>query len=524
MRRQAIVGTFLFLIFIPLVATRIEAEEKLAPAPRLRPSGIDGILMIGGGEMSDAVRDRFVQLAGGEKARLVLLLHGDEVEKRLPSWKARKPASALLLEVRSRKMADDAELLKPLREATGVWLEGAAYPGTALETALRATLKRGGIVGGTAALSRRMLSGTAMKTAHGFDLLPGTAIAPNFKDEDKERLLEVLNKTPGLVGLGIGDGAALIVKGREMRVRGKGTVSVCLAACPTRPTRTVELKAGGVSDFTMWRRAALARSGSAFPPALAPVPEVPHGALVIVGGGGMPAPVVRKFIELAGGADAPIVVLPTAQPDPLPARYGETTMFERAGAKNVQVLPGRNLKDVEDPHNLAALKKAKGIWFGGGRQWRFMDAYEGTKAEPLIRAVLRRGGVIGGSSAGASIQADYLARGSPLNNTDMMCEGYERGLGFLPGVAVDQHFARRNRFPDMTALMKTYPQLLGIGIDEATALVVQGHVGEVMGRGKAYFYDRRKPIPKAAPDYQAVEAGSRYDLKARKVLPAEKAK
>jgi cyanophycinase len=199
-------------------------------------------------------------------------------------------------------------------------------------------------------------------------------------------------------------------------------------------------------------------------------------------------------------------------------------MFEKAGAKNVRLLPGRELKDVEDPRNLEILRKAKGIWFGGGRQWRFLDAYEGTKAEPLIRDVLRRGGVIGGSSAGASIQADYLVRGSPLGNTEMMCEGYERGLGFLPGVAVDQHFTRRKRFADMTALVKTYPQLLGIGIDESTALVVHGTVGTVLGRGKVFFYDRNKPVPEGGPDYEAVPAGGRYDLKARKGLPSEDAK
>jgi cyanophycinase len=151
----------------------------------------------------------------------------------------------------------------------------------------------------------------------------------------------------------------------------------------------------------------------------------------------------------------------------------------------------------------------------GGRQWRFIDAYEGTKAEPLLRDVLRRGGVIGGSSAGASIQAEYLVRGSPLNNTDIICEGYERGLGFRPGVAIDQHFAARHRFADMTALMKTCPQLLGIGIDESTALVVQGHIGEIMGHGKVYFYDRRKPLALEGPDYEEIGAGGRYDLKER---------
>src|SRR5262249_12275616 len=156
------------------------------------------------------------------------------------------------------------------------------------------------------------------------------------------------------------------------------------------------------------------------------------------------------------GPDALIVVLPTANPDPVPMTEGG--FLQRAGAKNVKVLPGRELKEVEDPKNLDILKQAKGVWFGGGRQWRFVDAYEGTKAEALFHDVLKRGGVIGGSSAGATIQGYYLCRGGAIGNTDIMSEGYERGLSFLPGVGIDQHFAQRNRFADMTALMKVYPQ------------------------------------------------------------------
>jgi cyanophycinase-like exopeptidase len=97
----------------------------------------------------------------------------------------------------------------------------------------------------------------------------------------------------------------------------------------------------------------------------------------------------------------------------------------------------------------------------------------------------------------------------------MMCEGYERGLCFLPGVAIDQHFSQRKRFPDMTALMKTCPQFLGIGIDEATALIVRGHTAEIMGRGQVHFFDRSKPVENGKPDYVSVKAGEKYDFKAR---------
>jgi cyanophycinase-like exopeptidase len=88
----------------------------------------------------------------------------------------------------------------------------------------------------------------------------------------------------------------------------------------------------------------------------------------------------------------------------------------------------------------------------------------------------------------------------------------------LPGVAIDQHFAQRKRFPDMTALMKVYPQYLGIGLDEATAIVVQGHVAEVMGPGKLHIYDRRKSIEEGKPDYEDFSAGQKFDLIERKVV------
>jgi cyanophycinase-like exopeptidase len=96
----------------------------------------------------------------------------------------------------------------------------------------------------------------------------------------------------------------------------------------------------------------------------------------------------------------------------------------------------------------------------------------------------------------------------------MAAEGYERGFGFLPGCAVDQHFFARKRTADMTGLMKEYPQFLGIGIDESTAIVVTGGIAEVMGRSKVAFYDTRKK-PVGDKDYEEVKAGEKYDLKKR---------
>ena len=100
-----------------------------------------------------------------------------------------------------------------------------------------------------------------------------------------------------------------------------------------------------------------------------------------------------------------------------------------------------------------------------------------------------------------------------------MAFGYERGgLGFISGVAIDQHFSQRRRHKDMTQLVDTHPQLLGIGIDEATAIIVQKSKAKVVGRGKVHFYDRTQPVVPDKPDFIALGQGAEYDLAERKVL------
>ena len=511
--------------------TSVGADEKPTARAPLQPAGIDGVLLLaGGGSLPDAVLDRFQELAGGGQARLLVIAPAGAdaaegpMKHRVEYWQAHRPTSVVVLRPQSQQEIAEPKTLEQLRQATGVWIEGGDAArlgtdlrGTSLAKELLTLLRRGGVVGGTAAgaaiLGRLVVTseGAAPDMAAGLDFLPVSVIEPQFADTRRPRLLGVLAKNPGLVGLGINEGTALVVKGRSLRVLGTGTVTVCLAAGAARPARTIELKSGAAADLTTLRRAAIARIEPPFPPREAPVPEVAGGSLVIVGGGNMPAAIGKKFIELAGGPEAPIVILPIAG-GTIPAYPREIAMFERLGARHVRALIAHDRQEVEDPKSLELLKKARGIWFGGGRQWRFVDAYIGTKAHQLFRDVLRRGGVIGGSSAGATIQGDYLCRGSPLGNLEMMCEGYERGLGFLPGAAIDQHFTQRRRLPDMRALMKVYPQLLGIGIDEGTALIVRGHEAEVMGPNQVHFFDRRQPIPEGQPDHVSVKSLFRKPL------------
>ena len=233
----------------------------------------------------------------------------------------------------------------------------------------------------------------------------------------------------------------------------------------------------------------------------------------------MPKGLMERFVELAGGPEAEIVYIPCTEAEQAPNDARFVDSFRRAGAKQATLLHTKDRKKASDDGEfLAPLKTATGIWFGGGRQWNLVDSYQHTTAHKLMHAVLARGGVIGGSSAGASIQGDYMPRGDPLGNLNIIAEGYERGLGFLEGVAIDQHFSQRMRHADMTLLMKTFPQMLGIGLDEATAIVVQKSTAEVVGANRIHFYDYKHPPTDDDKDYIALGNGQKYDLKASKVM------
>jgi cyanophycinase len=525
------------LLLVVLQLVSLQGAD--APLQRIDPNGARGSLVIaGGGSLPPEVIDHFISRAGGDEARLVIIptasARADDpalAEELLAAWKARPHASLQLLHTRDRDEADSEDFVKPLGEATGVWLMGGqqqriadAYVGTRFEKELLELLDRGGVIGGSSAgaaiQSRRMIASgkTEAVISTGFDLLPGTVIDQHFSQRDRiGRLKGVVDKYPGQLGLGIDESTALLVQGRLLRVVGEGSVTLCLGKTDHHQAEQIVHKAGQLLDLTSMQRLARDRNDGPFPKSEPEPSVVKRGSLVIVGGGGMPADVVSRFIELAGGPDALIVILPTAVPDPIPPNSG-AGFFERAGATNVRVLTARHLEDVEAAENLRWLRKADAIWFGGGRQWRFVDAYEATRAATLMHRVLARGGVIGGSSAGASIQAEFLARGNPLGNRDIMAPGYTRGLGFLPGAAVDQHFAQRNRFADMASLVDRHSQLLGIGIDEATALVVVGNTGSVMGKGEVHFFDWRTRPAEGEADHLSLGKGQQYNLQKRSVV------
>jgi cyanophycinase len=276
------------------------------------------------------------------------------------------------------------------------------------------------------------------------------------------------------------------------------------------PTHTLRI---GLTLFSLVFTSAFAG------PALAATIGPSHGALVIVGGGKVGPEITQKFIELAGGLDAQMVFIPTAE-DGTPKIKAEDTFLYKAGVKHVTILHTRDPKMADTEEFVKPLLTARAVWFEGGRQWRLVDSYLNTRVQKELNNMLARGGVIGGSSAGATIQGSYLVRGAKSGNTVMMAPGYEKGLGFLRDAAVDQHVITRHRENDLDQVIAKYPKLLGIGIDESTAIIVQGNKFAVIGKSKVFIHTAKYKPAADGKKYLLLSSGDHFDLKKRQKIGA----
>lgn len=487
------------------------------------------LVICGGGDLPDSIRNAFFSLAGGKQAKIVVIPTASEsaddtdFKGQLEPWQSLGASQVLRIHTRHRAEADQESFCAPLRDATAVWIGGGdqvrlaeAYLGTLVERELAALLKRGGTIGGTSAgaaiMSRVMIAGGNPRPdmANGFDLLPGAIVDQHFLARNRAtRLWRALAQHPDCFGVGIDEATALVAQGRTLSVVGGSFVTFCWNPSKTRAPRTEVLGHGQQLDLVACQRAAIARTQTPFPAAEPMDPSLKNGTLIIIGGGGLPAETIPLFIERAGGPEAPLVVVPGALEGDPPDDSQFVELLRTAGAKDVRVFHLADRAKCFDPEQLKQLDDVRGVWFSGGRQWRLVDAYLDTPVVERFHAVLARGGVIAGSSAGATIQGDYLVRGNPLGNLEMMSEGYERGFGFLRGAAIDQHFTQRDRFEDMRALKREFPQLLGLGIDEETAVVIAGTELRVFGANQVAIFDQAEPISKT------LSPGDRYDLSAR---------
>ena len=274
--------------------------------------------------------------------------------------------------------------------------------------------------------------------------------------------------------------------------------------------------------------AIVAAAGRAQQPAVdAPEYGPVKGTLVIVGGGNLTGSGINeKFIELAGGVEKKFVIVPTAGGN-RNAR-GEVVPYDEArivapwlklGVKNVRMLHTHDPKVADTEEFARVLRDADAVWFNGGRQWNIVDSYANTLTYREFHKVLERGGVIGGSSAGATIQGDYLVRGAVSGSDVMMTPEphHERAFKFLRRTAIDQHINARNRWDDLIPVIKKWPELLGIGLSEATAIIVKGDRFEVMGAWKVAVHDNTRLYQPWEKPYFVLSHGDVYNMKTRKV-------
>lgn len=253
------------------------------------------------------------------------------------------------------------------------------------------------------------------------------------------------------------------------------------------------------------------------------------GTLLIIGGNAKDDIFIPLFKQLAGGDEAEIVIIPTALDDESLSTDPDFTKlisrFEKYNFKKISVLHTRNPEEAQSPDFVEPLHSATGVWLQGGRQWRLAVSYLNTLVHLEIFGVLHRNGVIAGTSAGATIQGSYLARGDTKSNTIMMGD-HEEGFSLIKNIAIDQHLLARNRQFDMFEIINKRPDLLGIGLDENTGIIVRGNIFEVVGEHYIAIYDRSRwseerdtiyKLPKKSTEFYFLKEGEKYDLLNRKI-------
>ena len=254
------------------------------------------------------------------------------------------------------------------------------------------------------------------------------------------------------------------------------------------------------------------------------------GTLLIMGGDCTNDFFVSEFAGLVGNIESNIVIIPTAMED----KYIDSERdfdilkkpFTDIGFKNINIVHTRDIKVANSDSLNNILLSADGIWITGGRQWRLAKAYNGTKIQSSLKALLNQGKVIAGTSAGASIMGDILVRGDS-NNSTIMLGDYQNGFGFISNFAIDQHHIARNRQFDMFELKNEKPNVLGIGIDENTGVILHENKFRVIGKSYVTIYDNTRwseekdtiyQLKKNAKQFYALFNGYEYDITKRKVI------
>jgi cyanophycinase len=219
-----------------------------------------------------------------------------------------------------------------------------------------------------------------------------------------------------------------------------------------------------------------------------------------------------------------VVVIPTATgDDPYIKEGGHLKKFSERGFSQLQTIHTRDREKAGDQVFVSRMKEANGLFLGGGDQQRLADVYANTRLHQEMLALLDRGGVIMGTSAGASIMGSVLMGGDHRLHADKPHQ-LPKGLGFMSNTAIDQHVLVRNRQFDLLPIMRTDTSLMGIAVDESTAAIVEGNILSVAGDSYVLVYDRiqwnRQETEWGAvhKPFILLREGQRYDLRKHELI------
>lgn len=272
--------------------------------------------------------------------------------------------------------------------------------------------------------------------------------------------------------------------------------------------------------------------------------RTPKGSLFIIGGGHRTVEMMHQFVELAGGPErARIVVIPNASADGDTSCTDMAKEFHALGVHAVDCCLLTH-EQASDPHSAEQLNGATGVYFTGGDQVLVTKALVGTPVHRKLLDLYREGAVMGGTSAGAALMSKVMITGDERLNTDTVNAFLfirkdnivtVEGLGFLTEAIIDQHFVRRKRHNRLISVVLEHPELVGVGIDEATAIIVHpGGFFDVTGAGNVVVYDAthaadirtdtRGNLAARGLIMHLLAAGDGYDLNTHSVRSAGDAK
>ncbi len=247
------------------------------------------------------------------------------------------------------------------------------------------------------------------------------------------------------------------------------------------------------------------------------------GKLIIIGGGSIPDSLFTFFANDCGGKDQLVVYIPTATEDEAFIKNGEHLLkFSTRGFTNLATIHTRNKKEADAPKNIALMRQAKGLFFGGGDQDLIAAAYGGTKLYDEFIALLDRGGVIMGTSAGATIMGSLLIGGDARKD---LTKPYaiQPAFSFMQNTAIDQQVLARNRQFDLIPVIENNPNTLGVGLDESTAMLVEAGKFKIWGPSYAMIYDpedwkiQKKQWGRVVKPFKMMSSGETFNLVTRKI-------